>query len=71
MAKESVNTIQSLRANSRGFDRASQQSYVKSRQGIYESLAQWLIEAGRLSEAQQVLTMLKEDEFAGLLGSWR
>lgn len=60
--KQAVNTIQTLRAGMTSLDRELQQSYLADKRGVYAKLAGLLIDAGRLSEAQQVLTMLKEQE---------
>ena len=60
--KEAVNTVQDLRVNSRGFEREYRESLISSNRSIYSSLGQWLIESGRLPEAQIVLAMLKENE---------
>ena len=61
--KGAVNTTQSIRAQSRGLDKELQESLLKKNEDIYKMLADLLIDAGRLAEAQQVLTMLKEDEY--------
>jgi CHAT domain-containing protein/Tfp pilus assembly protein PilF len=63
--KEAVNSIQTLRANSAGTGSSAQQSLLALNKSTYEDLAKWLIEAGRVSEAQQVIAMLKEDELQG------
>ena len=61
--KGAVNTMQSIRAEAKGLDRSMQKSLLKKNEGIYKQLAQLLVSAGRLAEAQQVLHMLKEDEY--------
>lgn len=61
--KSSVNTIQSTRAASHRLDRSLQESLLKKNEDVYQALADLLIDAGMLAEAQQVLTMLKEDEY--------
>jgi CHAT domain-containing protein/tetratricopeptide (TPR) repeat protein len=61
--KAAVNTMQGIRAGSRGLDKTLQKSLLKKNEAIYRKLAKLLIEAGRLAEAQQVLAMLKEDEY--------
>ena len=61
--KQAVNTIQGMRGNLRNLDRESQQAFVRAKEGIYRRLAELLIEAGRLIEAQQVVAMLKEEEY--------
>ena len=62
--KQAVNTIQTLRGNLTAFDRESQRLYLTDeKSAVYRGLADLMIEEGRLSEAQQVLAMLKEEEF--------
>jgi|GEM_PF-943033 len=61
--KHSVNIYQRLRANIYGFEKRYQKSYLESKIDKYRKLAELLIIEGRLSEAQQVLEMLKEEEF--------
>ncbi|CAN5220512.1 hypothetical protein BH18ACI2_BH18ACI2_03570 [soil metagenome] len=61
--KQAVNTIQRIRANIKGFDRETQKGFLKSKEDIYRSLADLLISQGRLPEAQQVLGLLKEEEY--------
>lgn len=60
--KESINTLQSLRAGVQGLDRGLQSSFVARRRDRYDHLADLLIAQGRIAEAQDVLQMLKEDE---------
>jgi CHAT domain-containing protein len=61
--KQAVNTMQQLRQGNRGLERELQRSLLQKNQKIYQQLADWLIIAGRLAEAQQVLAMLKQDEY--------
>ena len=61
--KGAVNTMQSIRAESRGLDRALQKSLLLKNDDVYNKLVDLLVEAGRLAEAQQVLSMLKEEEY--------
>ena len=61
--KSTVNTMQGLRADSRGLDKGLQNSLLKKNEDIYKYLADLLVDEGRLPEAQQVLSMLKEDEY--------
>ena len=62
--KQAVNTIQSIRARITTLEQALQRSFVSDEKvRVYRSLAALLIEQGRLPEAQQVMTMLKEEEF--------
>lgn len=60
--KQAVNTLQTLRGNlSAGKD--TETSFVDATASTYHTLADLLIRAGRLNEAQEVLAMLKEQEF--------
>lgn len=61
--KQAVNTLQGFRGTLTDLDKRLQSSFTKSRSYIYRDLADWLIDSGRLVEAQQVLAMLKEDEY--------
>ncbi len=61
--KQAVNEIQQLRANIRGLEKETQQSFLKSKEKTYRDLADLLITQGRLPEAQQVLDRLKNEEY--------
>jgi CHAT domain-containing protein len=61
--KLAVNVYQTMRADIRGLDFELQQSFLASKASAYRTLADLLIVAGRLPEAQQVLDLLKEAEF--------
>lgn len=60
--KEAVNTLQGLRAGLTGLDPALQRGYLQQRRRAYDQLADLLIAQGRITEAQEVLQMLKEQE---------
>lgn len=60
--KQSVNGIQAQRPGLERIGDEVQQSFVSRYAVFYENLAGWLIDAGRLAEAQQVTAMLKEQE---------
>ncbi|MCW5699894.1 MAG: tetratricopeptide repeat protein [Rhodospirillales bacterium] len=60
--KQAVNIIQGLRADISGMEQGLQQGFVLERETAFRFLASMLVEQGRLPEAQQVLTMLKEQE---------
>lgn len=60
--KEAVNTLQGLRAGLRTLDADLQGSYLRSKRRAYDELAALLIAQSRISEAQEVLQMLKEQE---------
>jgi CHAT domain-containing protein len=61
--KQAVNIYQEIRGNIQGLDRELQQSFIQSNEGTYRQLADLLIGEGRLPEAEQVIRMLKEEEY--------
>ena len=61
--KQAVNTFQSLRATLKDLEKDTQKTFLKSKEDVYRTLADLLISEGRLPEAQQVLGMLKEEEY--------
>jgi CHAT domain-containing protein/Tfp pilus assembly protein PilF len=61
--KRAINVYQQLRANISGLDKGLQQSFLHLNEAAYRTLADILISTGRLAEAQQVLGMLKEEEY--------
>jgi CHAT domain-containing protein/Tfp pilus assembly protein PilF len=61
--KQSVNRYQELRRAIQGLDKETQQNFLKTVQGAYQRLADILIVEGRFAEAQQVLALLKEEEY--------
>jgi len=65
--KQAVNTYQTLRGNIRGLDRELQKTYLQTVEVRYRQLADLLLSQGRLPEAEQVLALLKEEEYSGLL----
>lgn len=65
--KQSVNFYQELRTNIKGLDKEIQKTYLKSIEKHYRKLADILIAQGRIAEAEQVLEMLKEEEFFSYL----
>jgi CHAT domain-containing protein/tetratricopeptide (TPR) repeat protein len=61
--KQAINIHQQIRAENRGLERDLQQSYLAANTNTYHTLADMLISHGRLPEAEQVLAMLKEEEY--------
>lgn len=61
--KQAVNTLQTIRGTNRGLSKESQKSLVQFNEKTYRRLADLLVEQGRLPEAQQVLDLLKEEEY--------
>jgi CHAT domain-containing protein len=65
--KQAINAIQRERQQLQTLDQESQHSYLKKNEKPYRRLAAWLIAEGRIAEAEQVLSMLKEDELLDYL----
>jgi CHAT domain-containing protein len=65
--KEAVNSYQQIRRNISKLDKELQSGFAQSKSGAYRVLAELLIEAGRLGEAEQVLDLLKEQELKDLV----
>lgn len=61
--KQAVNVYQAIRADLKSLDRETQKKYLSTKEETYRALVNLLIEQGRLPEAQQVLRMLKEEEY--------
>lgn len=61
--KKSVNTLQGMRSNISGLENSFQHSFLKNKKKVYKGLALLLIDLGRFPEAQQVMNMLKEEEY--------
>jgi len=62
--KQAVNLLQQLRGNIQGLDKQLQKDFLASKDGYYRELADLLIKQGRLPEAQEVLDLLKEQEYS-------
>jgi CHAT domain-containing protein/tetratricopeptide (TPR) repeat protein len=60
--KQAINRFQVLRSVIHGLDTSVRKKYLSSIEGTYRFLANLLIEQGRISEAEEVLGMLKEEE---------
>ena len=61
--KQAINVIQSIRSEIRGLKKESQSAFIEGNKDHYRVLANVLVSQGRLIEAQQVLNLLKEQEF--------
>ena len=61
--KQAVNLYQTIRGEITKLDRESQQSFIKSKEDTYRTLADLLIAQGRLPEAEQVINLLKQEEY--------
>ncbi len=60
--KQAVNLFQAVRANILELEPQTQRAYLRSKEDVYRELADLLVTAGRLPEAQQVLDFLKQEE---------
>ena len=61
--KQAVNMFQQIRVNMQGIGEDLQKSYLGSHSATYRELADTLIVQGRIPEAQQVLDLLKNEEY--------
>jgi tetratricopeptide (TPR) repeat protein len=61
--KQAIDKIQQVRANILGLENEDQRSFLKSKQQVYRKLGDLLITQGRLPEAQQILDLLKNQEY--------
>ena len=59
---EAVNAYQLMRRNISGLDQSLQEQFAQSKSATYRMLAELLLEANRLGEAEQVMDLLKEQE---------
>lgn len=57
-----VNDYEKIRRNILGMEKEVQAGFAQSRSGAYRMLAELLVEAGRLGQAEQILDLLKEQE---------
>jgi len=69
--KQAINIFQEIRTNVQQLDKESQASFLKSKESVYRETADLLISEGRLSEGQQVLRLLKQQEYFDFLRGGR
>lgn len=62
--KEAIDRFQQVRHNIGGMEKEAQQGFLKSNEDAYRELAELLIGLGRLTEAEQVLDLLKVEEYS-------
>lgn len=62
--KQCVNRYQELRSAIKDLDKTIQKTYLTTIEDEYRFLADLLIELGRFAQAEEVLAMLKEEEFS-------
>lgn len=63
--KQATNKYQELRQSIQGLDKETQKKFLNTIEGTYQKLADLLVAQGRFAEAQQVLVLLKEEEYFG------
>ena len=61
--KQAVNAIQAMRGATADLDETLQRSFFVDKAAVYRDLADLLVEAGRVSEALEVLRLMKEEEY--------
>ena len=64
--KQAVNVFQEIRGNIKGFEKESRESYLKDKESVYRTLAVLLISEKSFAEAQMILDLLKQEEYAQL-----
>ena len=60
--KEAIGQIQSLRSYFSGEDRQLDRGFLRDKVEVYRTVADWLMEAGRIDEGLEVLKLLKTEE---------
>jgi CHAT domain-containing protein len=65
--KRAVNIFQEIRGSIKNLERGAQRGFLTEKEKTYRTLADLLISEGRLPEAQRVLELLKDEEYAKLL----
>ncbi|HEX8177797.1 MAG TPA: CHAT domain-containing tetratricopeptide repeat protein [Pyrinomonadaceae bacterium] len=61
--KRAVNAMQGERQRLQNLDPVSQKGFLERKSKHYRGLVDWLIAEGRVAEAEQVLPIIKEDEY--------
>jgi CHAT domain-containing protein len=61
--KQAINAFQEIRGQLRPLAAELQESFLASKESVYRELAEILLTEGRLLEAQQVLDLLKAEEY--------
>ena len=64
---EAVNSYQLIRKNISGLDKELQAGFAQSKSAAYRTLAELLVESGRLGQAEQILDLLKEQELKDIV----
>ncbi len=64
---KAVNSYEEIRKNISGMAKDLQAGFAQSKSGAYRQLAELLVQAGRLGQAEQILDLLKEQELKDLV----
>jgi CHAT domain-containing protein len=64
---DAVKSYEKIRKNITGLDKDLQAGFTQSRASTYRILAELLVQAGRLGEAEQILDLLKEQELKDIV----
>ena len=64
---EAVNSFEQIRKSISGLQKEVQAGFAQSKSGSYRLLAELLVEEGRLGQAEQILDLVKEQEFKDLV----
>ena len=64
---EAVNSYQQIRKNIAGLDKDIQAGFTQSKSASYRTLAELLVDAGRLGQAEQILDLMKEQELKDIV----
>lgn len=67
--KQAINVQQRMLANAKGLTPAQRDAVLRQGDGIYEELADWLLQNQRFSEAEQTLTLAREQSYHQLVRS--
>ncbi len=62
LGKEALTQIERLRGRFVGEDRGLERGFLEDKVGVYRTVADWLMEAGRIDEGLDVLRLLKAQE---------
>lgn len=65
--KQSVNVTEAIRYKLKILSEKAQQAYINRIKKFYYSLVELLITQGRIAEAEQVLAMIKEEEYSNFI----
>lgn len=69
-AKQAIN-VQQRMLNDKGLEPAQRDAALRMGGEIYEELAEWLLQAQRFTEAEQTLTLAREQSYHQLVRSYR